>query len=100
MNKKLTSIATAALLVLIAGCSSIEIKGVVRDKPTGNPLSSATVSVGKESTSTNAMGAYSLEISDTSEAMIVNAPGYYMYSKTIGQDKINDIDLVPRDNDQ
>lgn len=95
--KKLTNTSVIALMfALTAGCSSIPIKGVVRDKPTGNPISSATVTIGKETTATDAMGSYHLDISDTTDAMVVNAPGYYIYTKTIGEESIHDIDLVPR----
>ncbi|ASF46326.1 carboxypeptidase regulatory-like domain-containing protein [Methylovulum psychrotolerans] len=97
MNFPVKATFAAATLMLLAGCSGVEIKGVVRDKPTGNPISSATVSVGKESTATDAMGSYTLEVSDTDQAMIVNAPGYFLYTKTIGKDTINDIDLMPRE---
>ena len=94
--KKLTTTTVIALMFATAGCSSIPIKGVVRDKPTGNPISSATVTIGEETTATDAMGSYHLEISDTTDAMVVNAPGYYIYTKTIGEETIHDIDLVPR----
>ena len=96
MNPKLTAAVMFTLFASLTGCSSVLISGVVRDKPTGNPISSATVTVGEESTATDAMGSYHLDISDTTKAMVVNAPGYFLYTKTIGGDKINDIDLVPR----
>jgi len=84
------------MFAFVAGCSSIPINGVVRDKPTGNPISSATVTIGEKTTATDAMGSYHLEISDTKDAMVVNAPGYFIYTKTIGEETIHDIDLVPR----
>ncbi len=96
MRKKITSLGLVALLTLLGGCSSIPIQGVVRDKPTGNPISSASVSVGDESAVTDAMGSYHLDISDINQTMVVNAPGYFIYTKTIGQETVNDIDLVPR----
>lgn len=96
MRKNITFISAIAIIALITGCSSIPIQGVVRDKPTGNPISSATVTVGESTTATDAMGSYHLEISDINEAMIVNAPGYYIYTKTIGKETIHDIDLAPR----
>ncbi|MDD2725366.1 MAG: hypothetical protein PHH59_15275 [Methylovulum sp.] len=91
-----SSVAIVALLALVAGCSSIPINGVVRDKPTGTPISSATVTIGEKTTATDAMGSYHLDISGTKDAMIVNAPGYFIYTKTIGEATIHDIDLVPR----
>lgn len=90
------SFVAMTVAALITGCSSISIQGVVRDKPTGNPISSATVTIGEKSTSTDAMGSYHLDISDTTAAMIVNAPGYYLFTKTIGEATIHDIELVPR----
>ncbi len=96
MRKITTTVALFAMLTLVTGCSSIPIKGVVRDKPTGNPISSATVTIGDKTTATDAMGSYHLDISDTTAAMIVNAPGYYIFTKTIGEETIHDIDLVPR----
>jgi len=96
VRNKFTSVVSVTLLTLLAGCSSIPIQGVVRDKPTGNPISSATVTVGEESTTTDAIGSYHLDISDINQTMVVNAPGYYIYTKTIGQETIHDIDLVPR----
>lgn len=96
MRKNFIPIVFVLLLTLLGGCSSIPIQGVVRDKPTGNPISSASITVGEDSTSTDAMGSYHLDISDINQTMIVNAPGYYIYTKTVGQETINDIDLVPR----
>lgn len=98
MTNKFTPAFSITLLLFLAGCSSTSIQGVVRDKPTGNPISSATVSVGEESAATDAMGGYHLDVSDTNQAMIVNAPGYYIYTKTVGEETIHDIDLVPRKN--
>ena len=43
-------------LAFIAGCSTT-IHGVIRDKPTGNPLPSTSVAVGEKSAMTNAITA-------------------------------------------
>ncbi len=94
MKKISTLVGIATLLTVVTACSSIQ--GVVRDKPTGSPISSATVTVGSNSTTTDAMGAYHLPTPEPEEAMVVNAPGYNVYTKTVGEDKIHDIDLVPR----
>ena len=94
MKKISTLVGIAALLTVVTACSSIQ--GVVRDKPTGSPISSATVTIGANSTTTDAMGAYHLPMPEPEEAMVVNAPGYNIYTKTVGEDKIHDIDLVPR----
>lgn len=96
MNKIFATINWVAISVILVGCSSVAIQGVVRDKPTGNPISSASVTVGDSSTVTDAMGSYHLDIDEIHQTMIVNAPGYYIYTKTVGQETINDVDLVPR----
>jgi hypothetical protein len=91
-----------ALGLLLAGCSTT-IHGVVRDKPTGNPLSSASVSVGERNAVTNAGGAYVLSVPvKPSSVLMVNAPGYFMYSASVakhrdeGGDIVRDVELVPR----
>jgi len=91
-----------AVTLLVAGCSTT-IHGVVRDKPTGNPLSSATVAVGEQNAVTNAGGAYVLSVRvKPSSVLMVNAPGYFMYSASVakrgdeGGDIVRDVELVPR----
>lgn len=98
MRNKFAFAVCVALSAFLTGCSGTLIQGVVRDKPTGNPISSATVTVGEATTNTDAMGSYHLDVSDPTKAMIVNAPGYYIFTKTVGTDTIHDIELVPRDN--
>ena len=94
---------TLLLSCLVLGGCSTTIRGVVRDKPTGNPLSAASVAVGEASSTTNAVGAYSLKARvKPASALIVNAPGYFMYSASVaktgseGGEIVRDIELVPR----
>lgn len=91
-----------AALILVAGCSTT-IHGVVRDKPTGNPISAATVSVGERNATTNALGAFTLKAKvKPSSALVVNAPGYFLYSASVargrseGRTLARDVELVPR----
>jgi hypothetical protein len=92
--RKNSVFAAIAVILSVTGCSSMQ--GVVRDKPTGSPISSATVTIGSASTTTDAMGVYHISSPDSGETMIINAPGYNIYTKTIDDEKILDIDLVPR----
>lgn len=94
---------SAVLFVLVAtGACSTTVRGVVRDKPTGNPLSSATVSIGERSAVTNAVGVYELKARvKSSSVLLINAPGYFMYSASVARrsdegDVVRDIELVPR----
>lgn len=90
------------IALVLAGCSTT-IRGVVRDKPTGNPLSSASVAVGEASASTNAVGAYELSVHvKPASILLINAPGYFMYSASVakrgdeGGEIVRDVELVPR----
>ncbi|WP_167144888.1 carboxypeptidase-like regulatory domain-containing protein [Pseudomonas sp. OTU750018] len=86
---------TIPLIATLAGC--MNISGVVRDKPTGNPISSASVTINNVSATTNAMGAYNLTGPFIpSHVIFVNAPGYNIYTKSVGKEQIHDIELVPR----
>ena len=89
-------------VVVAAGCGTV-IRGVVRDKPTGNPLSSVTVSIGERSATTNAIGFYELKAKvRPSSVFLINAPGYFMYSASVGRrneegrELVRDVELVPR----
>lgn len=85
-----------SLAITSAACSTVQ--GVVRDKPTGSPISSATVTVGRATTTTNAFGSYSLQGSWLpQDTMIINAPGYHLQTLTVGApNTIHDVDLVPK----
>lgn len=101
---RIITAAIAAVLLVIGGIGcGITIHGVVRDKPTGNPLSSASVAVGDKNAVTNANGIYTLQV-DVSPASVltVNAPGYFIYSASVakrsdeGDEIVRDVELVPR----
>ena len=88
--------------LVLMGCSTT-ITGVVRDKPTGNPLSAASVSIGNQSAMTNATGAYELHVRvKPSTQLLVNAPGYFLYTASVaprhdeGSALARDVELVPR----
>lgn len=102
MTRSLFRVAGFAGLVLAGGCGSV-VRGIVRDKPTGNPLSSASVVVGDRSATTNAVGAYEVRVDlDARSTLTVNAPGYFMYSASVakrgdeGDYVVRDVELVPR----
>ena len=83
------------LVAFLGGCTTVS--GVVRDKPTGNPISSAAVTINNVSTTTNAMGSYSVTGPFIPQHVIfVNAPGYNIYTKSVGNQNIHDIELTPR----
>ena len=94
--------AAGALVLVVPGCSTT-IHGVVRDKPTGSPVASASVGVGKSSARTNEIGAYKLtcDVEPDSE-LIVNAPGYFLFTQSVGKrgsegsDLVRDVALVPK----
>lgn len=84
-----------SLVSVVSGCTTVQ--GVVRDKPTGNPISSANVTIKNVNATTNAMGAYSLSGPFLpQDTMMINAPGYHIYTKSLGRDTIHDIELTPR----
>lgn len=98
----LRRIAPLFIALALAGCSTT-IRGVVRDKPTGNPLSSASVAVGEQSGITNAHGAYVLSARvKPASILLINAPGYFEYSASVakrgdeGGEIVRDVELVPR----
>lgn len=95
--------AGAAILLALAGACGTTVRGVIRDKPTGNPLSAASVAIGDCSATTNAIGAYELRCDvEPKSILLVNAPGYFMYSASVARSKgdgdelVRDVELVPR----
>jgi hypothetical protein len=71
--------AAALLSVVLAGCGGTEIKGIVRDEESGEPLPGAIVRVGDETTRTGVGGFYDLEVDvddDEPAQMSIGAPGY------------------------
>jgi hypothetical protein len=98
--KKTIYLLTLSFTLTLVGCGSV-VQGVVRDKMTGNPISSASVSIGDESTTTNTYGIYELSVSTKpSSTLLINAPSYFMYTESLGDKLIHDIELVPRSQGQ
>lgn len=94
---------TCALALLTISACSTTIHGVVRDKPTGNPLSSASVSIGEANAVTNAAGAFTIKARvKPATTLMINAPGYFLYSASVakrgdeGGELVRDVELVPR----
>lgn len=103
MESRWRSAVLVTTAVLAMGGCATTIRGIVRDKPTGNPLSSASVAVGDQTGTTNAVGAYVLSVRvKPASALLVNAPGYFMYSASVaktgseGGEIVRDVELVPR----
>ena len=77
------------------------VQGVVRDKETSTPISSATVTVVRTSNSTltDAVGYYNLTgMFIPGDTLMINAPSYNIYTGTLknGSREFIDIDLVPK----
>lgn len=93
----------APLLLAVVGCGTV-VRGVIRDKPTGNPIGSASVAADDKSATTNAFGVYVLEGVDLkpSTVLMVNAPGYFLFSASVnrttndGEEIVRDVELVPK----
>lgn len=89
-------LANIIIAVLLTGCGSHELSGVVRDKPTGNPVANATVSIGEHTASTDGMGRYTLEWKGKPH-VTVNASGYHLYSGSLIAAPGEDVDELVRD---
>ncbi len=91
MKKTLTTLLFATL---VSACSSMQ--GVVRDKDTGSPISSAHVKINRDSAITDALGHYRLHGDFMpGDTMMVNAPGYNIYTRTVkSTNEIVDVDLT------
>ncbi len=94
---------TLLLAILFAGCS-YSVRGIVRDKTTGNPISGAGVTIGDRNATTGATGMFYLEGVHVGHmtTMLVNAPGYYLYNTSVaqhpgeGRDLARDVDLMAK----
>jgi hypothetical protein len=93
----------SALLVLaMAGCSGVDVQGIVRDERTGEPLPGATVKIGDEETATDYRGFFELEVDeDEASKMHVNKSGYETYTESVSFDDdmdevIQDVELAPQ----
>lgn len=83
-----------------AGCSNVEVQGIVRDQATGDPLPGATVRVGEDMTETDYRGFYEIEVDeDKAREIMVDKTGYESYSQPVeltGVDQvIQDVELNP-----
>lgn len=89
-----TKIIALASLIALSACTTIQ--GTVRDKATGEPISSANVTVDRTSTTTNAFGSFRMSGSFIpGSTMFINAPGYNIYTRSIKSvHEIVDIDLT------
>lgn len=96
---KSSKLAVVSLFMLATGCSSVS--GVVKDSETSTPISSATVTVVRSSTSTttDAVGHYNLMGAFLpGDTLMVNAPGYNIFTGSLQSsgNQIVDIELVPK----
>lgn len=88
------SCAAALVTVVLAGCGGTEVKGIIRDEDSGEPLPGAIVRMGDESTRTGPGGFYELEVDvddDEPAQVMVGAPGYEPKSMLVTIDDDNDI---------
>jgi uncharacterized protein YceK len=86
------------VLTVLTGCSSVQ--GVVKDRETSSPISSATVMVTRtqNSTVTDAVGHYSLTgMFIPGDTLMINAPSYNISTQTLkSSQNYIDIELVPK----
>ena len=92
-------------LALAAGCAEVEMRGIVRDQATGEPLPGATIRVGDRETTTDLTGQYDFDVDESGKPkqIIVHKAGYQPYVEdiTIDEDRadevVQDFDLQPLD---
>lgn len=85
-------------LVFAAGCSQIDVKGIVREEGTGEPLPGASIRVGEHTTTTDLTGFYELEVDEEDgepQQVHVTKSGYEAYSEQVSFDE--DADEVFQD---
>lgn len=75
-------------LAFSAGCAEIEMRGIVREEGSGEPLPGATVRVGDRSTTTDLTGYYNLEVdeSDEPKQIFVDKAGYEPFTEQVTLD--------------
>jgi predicted small secreted protein len=83
-------------LCLLSACSTVE--GVVRDRSTGTPIPSASVTINRDTAVTDGYGHYKILGSFVpGNTMMVNAPGYNIYTQTIKSiNEFIDVELSPK----
>lgn len=91
----------SALLLLVAGCSHVEVQGIVRDQATGDPLPGATVRIGADMTSTDYRGYYEMEVDkEPQQPLLVDKPGYEAFRQDVElegvEQVIHDVNLNPQ----
>lgn len=88
------ALVVSVAMFLLTACTSMQ--GVVRDKETGTPISSALVQVKQYDGSTDALGRYKVTGAFVpGDTMMVNAPGYNIYTRSVKSAKeIVDIELT------
>lgn len=90
--KKLIALVAVAFA---AGCAEVEMRGIVREEGSGEPLPGATVRVGDRSTTTDLTGYYDLEVdeSDEPKQIFVDKAGYEPFTEqvTIDDDEIDEV---------
>lgn len=97
----------AALALGLGGCSAIDVKGIVRDEDTGEPLPGAAVRIGDESTTTDLTGYYELEVDEEDgepQQVHVTKSGYTGFAEQVAFDEdadevFQDVELKKADRD-
>jgi len=77
-------------LVFAAGCSQIDVKGIVREEGTGEPLPGAAIRVGEHTTTTDLTGYYELEVDEEDgepQQVHVTKAGYEAFSEQVAFDE-------------
>lgn len=91
-------------LAFTAGCAEVEMRGMVRDQTTGEPLPGATVRVGEHETTTDLTGYYQFDVdeSDDAKEILVTKSGYQPYIEDVkidadrADEMIQDFELQPK----
>jgi hypothetical protein len=78
-----------AIVALFAGCSTIDVRGFVRDEDTGEPLSGATVRVGDDEVKSDSGGFYEIGVDDDDDyrhRVYVTKEGYEAATESLDVD--------------
>lgn len=75
--------------VFFVGCGGMDVRGIVRDEGTGEPLPGATVRIGDRSTTTDLTGYYNIEVDggDDPQQIHVQKAGYEAFSEQVTFDR-------------
>lgn len=67
-----------AFALALAGCANVEVRGLVRDSQTQEPVPGATVRIGDRITATDSSGAFVMDVDsdDDPQRVDVSAPNY------------------------